>query len=157
MFNIRLIFYLVRKTLLRLTLQNTMCLRTLVSLDGSLPQPVLVALPWHGFLTLAPAERHSPLGFWVSFCELESGPRNKFFFFFRGNSHPFAELFFPSNSMGGWLGEESIFIDLNLWFFHSTKCPFYWGAQISGVSLTTGWRRGRSEPLKSIGLNHFPF
>lgn len=81
MFNIRLIFYLVRKTLLRLTLQNTMCLRTLVSLDGSLPQPILVALPWHGFLTLAPAERHSPLGFWVSFCELESGPRNKFFFF----------------------------------------------------------------------------
>ena len=79
MFNIGSIFYLVRKTLLRLTLQSTTCLPTLVSLDGSLPQPILVALPWHGFPTLAPAERHSPLGFWVSFYELESGPR--FFFF----------------------------------------------------------------------------
>ena len=55
---------------------------TLVSLDGSLPQPILVALPWHGFPTLAPAERHSPLGFWVSFYELESGPR----FFFLGET-----------------------------------------------------------------------
>lgn len=83
-FNIGLIFYLVRKTLLRLTLQNTMCLRTLVSLEGSSPRRILVALPWHSFLTLAPAERHGPLGFWVSFCELESGPRNRFFCFFKG-------------------------------------------------------------------------
>ena len=81
MFNTGVIFYLVRKTLLRLTLQNSVCLRTLVSLAGSSPRPILVALPWHGFLTFAPAERHGPLGFWVSFCELASGPRNRFFFF----------------------------------------------------------------------------
>ena len=80
MFNTGAIFYLVRKTLLRLTLQNSVCLRTLVSLAGSSPRPILVALPWHSFLTLAPAERHGPLGFWVSLCELASGPRNRFFF-----------------------------------------------------------------------------
>lgn len=54
---------------------------------------------------LAPAERDGPFGLLgVVLVKWSLGPEADFFF--RGNSHPFAELLFLQSSVGGWLEKE---------------------------------------------------